>query len=107
MNLSVREIGQVIRAYTRYLVPFRIQKDTTAIPAIDIVLLCSLMAVEIDKKMWRYIRETTPEFEINEVYILRKFKSLKHKQLAKELTELYFCNMQLVNEHLNPATCNF
>jgi hypothetical protein len=94
---SARKIRDAVWSYTDVFTPFIIPSSATVIPAMDFVLLCVTIAVELDKKNWERLRGS--EERVQEPLILQKLNPIQDDNFKKEVIELLFegCSGPLVS----------
>jgi hypothetical protein len=95
---STRKIDDTIWTYTEVLNPYVIPPTATVIPAMDFVLLCVTIAIELKKDQWK--RLCGQQQKVQEDLIIEKLNSIEDVGFKKEILELFKCSLKLVKEHL-------
>lgn len=95
---SSKEIGATVGSYPEALTPYTLSPTATAIPAMDLVLLCVVIAVELDKKTREALCGS--QSRVQERLILQKLNSIRDNNFNEEVVELFETNLKVVQEHL-------
>ena len=95
---STRKVGTQVWSYTRVLNPYTIPANATVIPAMDYVLLCVMIAVELDKEQWK--RLCGMQQNVQAHLITEKLNSIEDKKFKDEVVALFNENLQIVQTHL-------
>lgn len=95
---STREIGAPVWSFTKVVNPYDIPSNATVIPAMDYVLLCVVIAIELQKDQWKLL--CGQQQNVQEHLIMERLKSIKDVDFKKEVVELFEENMKIVREHL-------
>ena len=95
---STREIGATVWSYTQVLNPYAIPPNSTVIPAMDYVLLCVTIAIEMKKDQWKDL--CGQQQNIQGHLVLDMLNSLKDVAFKKEVVELFEHNLKIVRKHL-------
>lgn len=96
---STRKINTTARSYTDAFAPFSLSPSATVIPAMDFVLLCVTIAVELNKKLWRKDLCGHQE-KVQAHLIIEKLNSIEDVDFKREVVELFEDNLKIVQEHL-------
>ena len=95
---STREIGAPVWSYTKVLNPYVIPANATVIPAMDYVLLCIVIAIELQKDQWKNL--CGQQQNVQEHLIKERLNAIKDVHFKEEVVELFEENLKLVREHL-------
>jgi len=95
---SSREIGSTVWTFSETFNPYSIPITATVIPAMDLVLLCVTIAVELKKDDWKELRGMGNNVQEN--LVLKRLEMIKDVKFKKEVVDLFKTNYQIVNAHL-------
>lgn len=95
---STRKIGHNVWSHTDVLTPFFLQSTATVIPAMDFVLLCVTIAVELDKDQWKKL--CGGQYKVQAHRIKEKLGSIVDVDFKKEVVELFEDSLKTVEKHL-------
>ena len=94
---STRAIGALVWSYTKVLNPYAIPHNASVIPAMDFVLLCVTIAIELKKDQWKNL--CGQQQNVQEHLIIAELNSIENKVFRKEVVELFEHNVKIVREH--------
>lgn len=95
---STKEIGEIVHSFTDVFNPYTLTHTATAIPAMDLVLLCVMIAVELDRKHW--IKDLCRISNVQERLVAEKLNTIQDVDFKTEVLELFTNNLKIVQEHL-------
>ncbi|KAJ3117384.1 hypothetical protein HDU96_006909 [Phlyctochytrium bullatum] len=95
---ATRHIHSEVWECTEVMNPYQIEKNVRVIPAMDYVLLCVMIAVELKKEDWKQLCGTKQN--VQEDLIRAKLNSIEDDNFKKDVVELFEHNLKLVREHL-------
>ena len=95
---STRKIGDTMWSYTEVFNPYVIPRTATVIPAMDFVLLCVTIAIELKKDQWK--RLCGEKQKVQGHLIVETLNSIEDVEFKKEIVELFECSLKVVQEHL-------
>lgn len=98
---STRKIGEAVWSFTDVFNPYDIPGSATAIPAMDFVLLCVTVAVELHKDTWKDMCGTKRKVEVK--LVLDRLKSIEDVAFKNEVVELFESNVRIVEDHLKAS----
>jgi serine/threonine protein kinase len=95
---STREIGAPIWSYTEVFNPYAIPRNATVIPSMDYVLLCVMIAVEMNKDKWKNLCGQKQQIQAH--LVLEKLETIEDDAFRTEIVNLFQDNLKIVHEHL-------
>jgi hypothetical protein len=96
---STRKIGESIWSFTEVLNPYKMPGSITVIPSMDMVLLCIMVAVEINKIDWKE-RLCGRSQRVQQHLILECLQSIEDTVMKLETIALFTNHLQLVEQHI-------
>ena len=96
---STREIGATLWSYTEVLNPYVIPSNATVIPAMDLVLLCVTIAIEMKKDKWKDL--CGQQKRVQGPLVLDMLNTIENATFKNEVVALFERNFNIVLEHLN------
>jgi hypothetical protein len=95
---SVRKCGEKVWSWSETLTPFKMPSDCTVIKEMDVVQLCVMVAVELDKAnkddLCGEAQHVQPSI------ILRKLCTIKDVTFKEEVVNLFRENLRIVLDHV-------
>ena len=98
---STRPIGEPVWTYTQVLTPYVIHPGTKAIPAMDFVQFCVLIAVELDKNEWKKLCGN--QTRVDETLVLAKLNTIENEKHKKIFISMFISQLKIIKDHLNES----
>ncbi len=96
---SARAIGVPMWSCTEVLNPYTIPANATVIPAMDYVLLCVMIAIEVSKNDWKHLCGQRQKVQVD--LIRARLNSIQDDHFKEEVVALFDENLETVLRHLH------